>query len=39
VRRREADQAAYARDPETFLELSRKNRLKPGAAERHKELD
>jgi hypothetical protein len=37
VRRRERDQAAYARDPEKFRKLSRENRLKPGAAERHKE--
>jgi hypothetical protein len=37
ARRRERDRAAYARDPEKFLELSRENRLKAGAAERHKE--
>jgi hypothetical protein len=37
ARRRERDRAAYARDPEKFRELSRENRLKPGASERHKE--
>jgi len=37
ARRRERDRAAYARDPEKFRKLSRENRLKPGAAERHKE--
>ena len=37
TRRRERDRAAYARDPERFRKLSRENRLKPGAAERHKE--
>ena len=37
-RRRERAGAAYARDPEKFRALSRDNRLKPGAAERHKEL-
>jgi hypothetical protein len=37
ARRRERDRAAYARDPEKFRQLSRKNRLTPGAAERHKE--
>jgi hypothetical protein len=37
ARRRERDRAAYARDPEKFRELSRENRLKAGAAERHKE--
>ena len=35
--RRERDRAAYARDPEKFRKLSRENRRKPGAAERHKE--
>jgi hypothetical protein len=35
--RRERDRAAYARDPEKFRKLSRENRLKAGAAERHKE--
>jgi hypothetical protein len=35
--RRERDRAAYARDPEKFRKLARENRLKPGAAERHKE--
>jgi len=37
ARRRERDRAAYARDPEKFRKLSRENRLKPGAAERHME--
>jgi hypothetical protein len=37
ARRRERDRAAYARDPEKFRKLSRENRHKPGAAERHKE--
>jgi hypothetical protein len=37
ARRRERDRAAYARDPEKFRKLSHENRLKPGAAERHKE--
>ncbi|MGE0557434.1 MAG: hypothetical protein AB7E73_05140 [Burkholderiales bacterium] len=37
ARRRERDRAAYARNPEKFRELARKNRLKPGAAEKHKE--
>ena len=37
ARRRERDRAAYARDPERFRKLSRENRLKPGAAERHME--
>lgn len=37
ARRRERDRAAYARDPEKFRKLSREKRLKPGAAERHKE--
>jgi hypothetical protein len=37
ARRRERDRAAYARDPEKFRKLSRENRLKPGAVERHKE--
>ena len=37
TRRRERDRAAYARDPEKFRKLSRENRLKPGAAERHME--
>jgi hypothetical protein len=37
ARRRERDRAAYARDPEKFRKLSRENRLKAGAAERHKE--
>ena len=37
ARRRERDRAAYARDPEKFRKLSRENRLKPGAAEQHKE--
>ena len=37
ARRRERARAAYARDPEKSREVSRKNRLKPGAAERHKE--
>ena len=37
ARRRERDRAAYARDPEKFRELARENRLKAGAAERHKE--
>jgi len=37
ARRRERDRAAYARDPEKYRKLSRENRLKPGAAERHKE--
>ncbi len=37
ARRRERDRAAYARDPEKFRELARKNRLKPGVAEQHKE--
>lgn len=37
ARRRERDRAAYARDPERFRKLSRENRRKPGAAERHKE--
>lgn len=37
ARRRERDRAAYARDPEKYRELARQNRLKPGAAERHKE--
>lgn len=37
ARRRERDRAAYARDPEKFRKLARENRLKPGAAERHKE--
>ncbi|MGE0465342.1 MAG: hypothetical protein AB7P44_02715 [Steroidobacteraceae bacterium] len=37
ARRRERDRAAYARDPEKFRMLSRENRLKPGAAKRHKE--
>jgi hypothetical protein len=36
ARRRERDRAAYARDPEKYRALSRENRLKPGAAERHK---
>lgn len=38
ARRRERARAAYARDPEKFRALSRENRLKAGAAERHKEL-
>lgn len=38
ARRRERARAAYARDPEKFRKLSRENRLKAGAAERHKEL-
>jgi len=38
ARRRERDRAAYARDPETFRKLARENRLKPGAAEKQKEL-
>jgi hypothetical protein len=37
ARRRERDRAAYARDPEKFRKISRENRLKPGAAERHRE--
>jgi hypothetical protein len=37
ARRREQARARYARDPEKFRKLSRENRLKPGAAERHKE--
>ncbi len=37
ARRRERDRAAYAHDPEKFRKLSRENRLKPGAAERHME--
>ena len=37
ARRRERDRAAYARDPEKYRELARKNRQKPGAAEKHKE--
>jgi hypothetical protein len=37
ARRHERDRAAYARDPEKFRKLSRENRLKAGAAERHKE--
>lgn len=37
ARRRERDRAAYARDPEKYRKLARENRLKPGAAERHKE--
>ncbi len=37
ARRRERDRAAYARDPEKFRKLARENRLKSGAAERHKE--
>jgi len=37
ARRRGRDRAAYARDPEKFRKLSRENRLKPGAAERHME--
>ncbi len=37
ARRRERNRAAYARDPEKFRKLARENRLKPGAAERHKE--
>jgi hypothetical protein len=37
ARRRERDRAAYARDPEKFRKLARENRLKAGAAERHKE--
>jgi hypothetical protein len=37
ARRRERDRAAYASDPEKYRKLSRENRLKPGAAERHKE--
>ena len=37
ARRRERDRAAYARNPEKFRKLSREARLKPGAAERHKE--
>ena len=37
ARRRERDRAAYARDPEKFGKLSHQNKLKPGAAERHKE--
>jgi hypothetical protein len=37
ARRRERDRAAYARDPEKYRKLSRENRLKPGAAERHME--
>jgi hypothetical protein len=37
ARRRERARAAYARDPEKFRKLSRENRLKAGAAERHKE--
>ena len=37
ARRRERDRAAYSRDPEKFRRLSRENRLKVGAAERHKE--
>ena len=37
ARRRQRDLAAYARNPERFRELARKIRLKPGAAERHKE--
>jgi hypothetical protein len=37
ARRRGRDRAAYARDPEKFRKLSRENRLKAGAAERHKE--
>ena len=35
ARRRVRDRAAYARDPEKFRKLSRENRLKPGAPERH----
>ena len=38
ARRRERARAAYARDPEKYRALARENRLKPGAAERHKEL-
>jgi hypothetical protein len=38
ARRRERARAAYARDPEKFRKLSRENRLKAGAAKRHKEL-
>lgn len=38
ARRRERDRAAYARDPEKYRQLARNNRLKAGAAERHKEL-
>jgi hypothetical protein len=38
ARKRERARAAYARDPEKYRELARENRLKPGAAERHKEL-
>ncbi|MEO8313360.1 MAG: hypothetical protein ABI645_01070 [Pseudomonadota bacterium] len=37
ARRRERDRAAYARDPEKYRKLSRESRLKPGAAERHKD--
>jgi hypothetical protein len=36
ARRRELARAAYARDPEKYRKLSRENRRKPGAAERHK---
>jgi hypothetical protein len=36
ARRRERDRAAYARDPEKYRKLARENRLKPGAADRHK---
>jgi|GEM_PF-1454661 len=38
ARRRERDRAAYARNPEKYRALARANRLKPGAAERHKEV-
>jgi len=37
ARRRERDRAAYARDLEKYRKLARENRLRPGAAERHKE--
>jgi hypothetical protein len=37
ARRRERARVAYARDPEKFRARSRANRLKPGAAEGHKD--
>ena len=37
ARRRGRDRAAYVRDPEKFRALARENRLKPSAAERHRE--